>query len=79
MEGVECQSPPSSQASSGPGGVQHSQRKAEEVAGAARAAGLSGCVGAVQLLHFSPHLHSEDVRILEAHGPVLAALTKGEK
>ncbi len=58
---------------------QHPQRTAEEVSASARAAGLVGCVGPVQLLHFSPHLHSEDIRLLEVHGPVLSALTRGEK
>ena len=56
------------------------QRTAEEVTASAKAAGLvveGG--GPVQLLHFSPHLHSEDIKLLEVHGPVLSTLTQGEK
>lgn len=55
------------------------QRTAEEVVASASAAGLTGSVGSVQLLHFSQHLHSEEMRLMEVHGPVLEALRNGDK
>lgn len=58
------------------------KKTAEEVAASASAAGLSApgsSVGVVQLLHFSPRLHSEEMRLMEVHGPVLAALRNGDR
>ena len=56
------------------------KRTAEDVNASATAAGLSGSsVGPVQLLHFSPHLHSEEIRLMEVQGPILAALRNGDK
>lgn len=61
---------------------QPTRRTAEEVRLSAQAAGLSsstGTVGPVQLLHFSPHLHSEEIRLLELNQPILSALKAGDK
>ena len=58
---------------------QLSKRSAEEVSQAASTAGLTGTEGDVQILKFSPQLHSEDIRLMEVSGPVLAALKVGEK
>lgn len=55
------------------------KRTAAEVCASAKAAGLVEGIGPVQLLHFSPYLHTEDVKLLEVHGPVLSTLTRGEK
>lgn len=54
-----------------------SRRSAEEVSPMARAAGLTGSGGTG--LHFSSQLHSEELQLLEIHGPVLSALKGGEK
>lgn len=55
------------------------KRTVEEIAASANAAGLTGSVGPVQLLHFSQHLHSEEIQLMEIHGPVLTALRNGDK
>ena len=54
-------------------------RMPEQVSLAASAAGLTDTKGHVQVLHFSPLLHSEDIRLLELSGPVLASLKAGEE
>ena len=54
-------------------------RTEEQTSSAADAAGLKDSVGAVNVLHFSPNLHSEDIRLLELPNPVLSALREGEK
>lgn len=58
---------------------QPSKRTAEDVSTSAKAAGLSNSVGSVQLLQFSAQLHSEEIRLMEVHGPILSALRNGEK
>ena len=54
-------------------------RSAQQVASTATAAGLRDSVGEVETLHFSPSLHSEDMKLLELPGSVLSALKTGEQ
>ncbi len=55
------------------------RRSPEEVALAAKDAGVAGSVGRVQLLQFSPQLHGDDIQLMEVHGEVLAALRNRER
>ncbi len=54
-------------------------RTVQQVTSAATAAGLKDSVGEVEVLHFSPNLHSEDIKLLELPPKVLSALKDGEK
>ena len=56
-----------------------SRRTADQVSISAKAAGLTGTTGPIQLLHFSTHLNSDDVKLLEMPIDVLRALKQGEK
>ena len=56
-----------------------SRRTADQVSLSAKAAGLGGTTGPIQLLHFSTQLNSDDVRLLEMPSDVLRALKQGEK
>ncbi len=54
-------------------------RTAEQVEASVQAAGLGSSHGPTQLLHFSPQLNTEEVKLLELPEEVLGALRRGQR
>jgi len=55
------------------------RRSAEHVEASAKAAGLTQPCGPIQLLHFSPQLNSEEIKLLEIPHEVLSEIRSGQK
>ena len=56
-----------------------SRRTSEQVDGSAKAAGLTDPCGPTQLLHFSPQVNSEDMKLLELTHDVLEAIHTSQR